>query len=965
MEYLRLALLGILPVIATLVFFLLLKKTKFSKLNYWVIQVIVGIIFGGIATLSTEFGAHIDGAVMNARDAVPIAAGLFFGLPAGIISGAIGGLERFLHQFWVASDYTYIACSISTFLSGLIAGLLNKFVFKDRYANFFQALFIGMVLETSHIVMIFITHVDDPHRAFSLVKIIGNPMILVNGLSVMFSCLMVRIFERKKIQIEKGNFFKKRRSINTILHVSLFIIITFSYANVALFTRNIQTHIAKADAGELITENIDDAAGDIIDSSDNNLLELTRNIAANLNNYGSVSNNYLTNLLNTFEVAEINIIDNNGIISYSSTYVDESNPGFVGYVMADQEQSAEFLVLLDGTVTEFVQAYRKIGASTEEHVVYMKYAGVVVNDEIGAFVQVGYDTELYYDELETVVSQIGKNRHVGSEGFVIIADENYNVVTSSEDRLEKGRPLSEFGFDSDFERVYKPYTRYQLKIVNNSSYFMYTFEEGYFILGVLPMSEVNFSRDMSTYINIYLEFIVFAVVFLVVYSIVDRYMLGELKYVNNGLKKITEGELDTKLEKYKSIEFMNLSNSINSTVDTLKDFIAKEAERLDKELALAKTIQLSSLPTQVAYLSHHEFDVYAAMKTAKEVGGDFYDYFPLDNDRFAIVMADVSGKGIPAALFMMRTKSLIKSLLETGLSVDEVMNRANNKLNEGNDTNMFVTCWVGVVFLSKGLLEYANAGHNPPLVRHEGKFTYLRSKPNFILGAMERIKYTRYSYQFDPGDTIFLYTDGITEAVKDGHILYGEERLENYINTLTTLNPTKIVEGVLNNTIEFTEGNEQSDDMTLLAFSYYGKNNHYRFDYVSTKEEYERAQSDLRNTLKANQISDKIIEKFILALEEIFMNVVLYGYKDGPGKVIVTLDLTLKQVTMSIIDEGKQFNPLAKPDPDLTLSADDRPIGGLGILMVKKIMDAIHYTYQERHNFLMMSMYLDEEKKGE
>ena len=964
MGYLNLALFGLVPVLITLIFSILLKKTKFNKLNYWLIQIIIGVTFGGIAVLSTEFGVRVNGAVMNARDAAPIAAGLFFGLPAGIIAGVIGGVERFLHQFWVTTDYTFLACSTSTIISGVVAGLLNQFIFKKEMPNFFQALFIGMVLETSHIVMIFITHVDDPYTAYKLVDKIGNPMIVVNGISVMLSCLVTQIFEYKnKKENRKGS--EKKRRIATILHISLFCTIAFSYANVALFTHNIQTHIANSNSINEISESIHDVSNDIGDSSDSNLLSITKNIASNLNNNGSVDNYYLKNLLNVFNVSEINVVNTDGVIAYSSTWESDSNPGFVGYVMADEEQSAEFLVLLDGTVNEFVQAYRAIGASTEEDIVYMKYAGVVTNPEIGAFVQVGYDTSLYYGDLEEVVELIAKNRHIGQDGFVIVADDDYKIVSSTNNVLEKGTLLSDYGFAQHFFTSYKEGKRYSATINEIKAYFMYTFREGYFIIGALPQSEVTFSRNMSTYVSSYLEFIVFAIIFLIIYTIISRYVLDELKHVNKGLNKITQGELDTKLEKYHSLEFKELSNSINSTVDTLKDFIAKEAERIDKELALAKTIQLSSLPTQVAYLSHHEFDVYATMKTAKEVGGDFYDYFPLDNDRFAIVMADVSGKGIPAALFMMRTKSLIKSLLETGLSVDEVMNRANNKLCVGNDTNMFVTCWVGVIFLSKGLLEYANAGHNPPLLKHNGTFTYLRTKPNFVLGAMENMRYAKNTFQFETGDSVFLYTDGITEAVKNEKEMYGEKRLEQFINSLTTIDPTKIVNSVLDNTIEFTEGHEQSDDMTLLSFSYYGKNTHYRFDYSSTKEEYLKAQDDLKNILKSNQISDKIIEKFNLALEEIFMNVVLYGYKDKPGNIILTLDLTPKQATLTIIDECKQFNPLAKPDPDITLSAEERPIGGLGILMVKKLMDSVHYTYQEKHNILMMSMYIDEDEKGE
>ena len=966
MVYLKLALFGIISPILILGIFFLNKWKKFNKINFWIKQTIYGIVFGGVAILCTEFGVRNGGTILNVRDSAVIAAGLFLGWPAGVISGLIGGLERFFSAYWTGAFYTQIACSISTFISGAAAGIIRQFVFRNKTPKWFQAFGVGVILETSHILMIFITNMGDVIYAFTYVRQIGNTMIIGVGLSCMVSGLVRNLLEYDWSSGKKRT--SKKWHISTILHSLLFTTSVFAYINVALFTYNIQNRISNQNATDTLSNAVRDVALDINDNSDSNLLQHCRDTATFLEYYYDpetpqigylFTDSVLEELVKPscpeyMKVSEINYVDSLGIITYTS------NPEWKGYNMRQGEQSNEFVAhLLYEKEEEFVQDFRTTAGDSE---ISMKYAGKRMAH--GGFIQVGYSADMYYDELKTIVRSSVKNRHIGKDGLIFVTDNDQNIVATTY-LVDEYKRLSEIGFNDDISTK-EPYKMFSSKCnvyKGGAIRYLLANEEGYYIVGIIAEEEIMTLRNMSIYVSSYLELIVFAMVFMIIYVIFNRFVLRDLKKVNNGLEKITSGDLSVVLKVNTSQEFEYLSNSINGTVDTLKGFIAAEAQRMEKELAMAKAIQLSSLPSQLAYLYQHEFGVYAMMKTAKEVGGDFYDYFQLSDGKFVIVMADVSGKGVPAALFMMRAKSLIKSFLEIGLSIDEATKRANRKLCEGNEAEMFVTCWAAVI-TREGVMEYTNAGHNPPLIRRNGRYEYLRTKPNFVLGAMEMSKYDKYTVQLEPGDVVFLYTDGITEAQNAANDFYGEGRLIKCINSIETLAPQKITEAILEDTMMFTGDHEQSDDMTLLTFTYLGKDNHERFRYEAKMEEFEVARQDLTRVLTEAGLSKTIQDKFVLCLEEIFVNIVSYGYEglDKKGEIILDVSYSEPQASITFTDNARKFNPLKKQDPDITLDADERPIGGLGIFMIKKIMDSIYYTHQDGKNILTMSMYFMNKK---
>ena len=249
-----------------------------------------------------------------------------------------------------------------------------------------------------------------------------------------------------------------------------------------------------------------------------------------------------------------------------------------------------------------------------------------------------------------------------------------------------------------------------------------------------------------------------------------------------------------------------------------------EKERINKELELAKEIQLSILPSSFpAFPDHKEFELYAAMRPAKEVGGDFYDYFLTDNDHLALVIADVSGKSIPAALFMMNVKSMIKDQMMSGCDPEQALYRVNQSICEENQSLMFVTVWLALLDLSTGEGLVCNAGHENPCFRPAGEaFSMIKNKHNLAVGVMENAKYQNRRFVLHPGDTLFVYTDGVPEAINDAQQMFGDERLVETLNQKADASPEALISHVIDTVDRFAENTPQFDDITLLSLRYHG-----------------------------------------------------------------------------------------------------------------------------------------------
>ena len=252
--------------------------------------------------------------------------------------------------------------------------------------------------------------------------------------------------------------------------------------------------------------------------------------------------------------------------------------------------------------------------------------------------------------------------------------------------------------------------------------------------------------------------------------------------------------------------------------------VTAEKERIGTELHMANQIQESMLPSIFpAFPERSEFDIYAVMDPAREVGGDFYDFFLIDKDHLCMVIADVSGKGIPAALFMMISKIIIQSCAMLGRDAGEILTKTNEALCSNNRMEMFVTVWIGILEISTGKLTAANAGHEYPAIKTGNKFELLKdNKHGLVIGAMPGIVYKEYELDLKPGDKLFLYTDGVAEATRGGEELFGTKRMLDALNKDPDADPTILLRNVRRAVDEFVGSDEQFDDLTMLGFEYNG-----------------------------------------------------------------------------------------------------------------------------------------------
>ena len=277
-------------------------------------------------------------------------------------------------------------------------------------------------------------------------------------------------------------------------------------------------------------------------------------------------------------------------------------------------------------------------------------------------------------------------------------------------------------------------------------------------------------------------------------------------------------------------EIHNLATSIDKMETDMVRYIdnltqaAVEKERIGTEMNLAKDIQANSVPTEFPpFPDRKEFDIYAVMDPAREVGGDFYNFGFIDDDHLALVIGDVSGKGVPAALFMMVSNILITNTATMGKTPADVLEAVNNSLFEHNTVEMFVTIWLGILEISTGKIIAANAGHEYPAVMTNGRFSLLKDKHGFVAAGMRDMKYTNYEIQLQPGDKLFVYTDGVPEATNEAEELFGTDRMIDVLNKDPEASPEKILANITEGINDFVKDAEQFDDLTMLCLEYRGK----------------------------------------------------------------------------------------------------------------------------------------------
>lgn len=406
-------------------------------------------------------------------------------------------------------------------------------------------------------------------------------------------------------------------------------------------------------------------------------------------------------------------------------------------------------------------------------------------------------------------------------------------------------------------------------------------------------------------------------------------------------------------------ELRELADSFATMYREVGAYIAKletvtaEKERIGAELDVAAKIQSSMLPCVFpAFPNRNEFDIYATMDPAKEVGGDFYDFFMVDADHLAFVVADVSGKGVPAALFMVIGKTLIKD--HTGLHDDlgEVFTEVNNILCASNSEEMFITAFEGVLNLKTGELRYVNAGHEIPfLCRKGGVFEPYKVRAGFVLAGMQGIRYRAGSIQLEPGDKVFQYSDGIPEAINSEKAPYGMKRLESVLAKNSEKAPSELLPLVKADVDAFVGDADQFDDITMLCIEFKGNGRKAEISLTPDAESVKTVAEFLDTTLEAWEIPMKVVSKLQIVADEIYSNIVRYSQAKN-AKVTAVQNGTV--LSLRFEDDGKPYDPTTAAEPDITASAEEREIGGLGIFIVRNMMDSMDYRYKDGHNVLTL-----------
>ncbi|MBR0151471.1 MAG: SpoIIE family protein phosphatase [Synergistaceae bacterium] len=559
---------------------------------------------------------------------------------------------------------------------------------------------------------------------------------------------------------------------------------------------------------------------------------------------------------------------------------------------------------------------------------------------------------------------------MGRGAYAFIVDHMGKVISSSDNPNAEAAMLSD---DPDITpQIAREILagRTSVALSRSETYYAYTpiRSTGWKLCIKMPRSLV-LSPLSYIYENVEWAILLLLLSFVIIWAVVriagrkfSERLTAPIRRLGHDVDKISSGNLEHRAEITSDDEIGELARHFNDMTASLREYIAyladvtAEKERIGAELSIATQIQADMLPKIIPpFLNHEAFDISATMYPAKEVGGDFYDFFMIDDNHLALVMADVSGKGVPAALFMVVAKTLIKNRAMMGGTPGEILHDVNNQLCEGNDSSLFVTVWLGILELPTGKVTASNAGHEPPAIRRAGgKYELFGTAQNVALAIMEDMEFSDDEFKLEHLDTIYLYTDGVTEATNTQRQLYGTDRMIDELNS-TRGAPADEVLTLMNRSVrEFTGDVPQFDDVTMLCLQFFGSiemltveaDTGKLHDVIAFVDEY----------LEKWGCPASFISEIELAVEEIFVNIASYAYKDKEAGGMATISIRHlgKDVEIIFTDSGTPYNPLEHSDPDITLDADERDIGGLGIYIVKQSMNSVSYEYIGDNNVFRM-----------
>ena len=398
----------------------------------------------------------------------------------------------------------------------------------------------------------------------------------------------------------------------------------------------------------------------------------------------------------------------------------------------------------------------------------------------------------------------------------------------------------------------------------------------------------------------------------------------------------------------------------------LEDKIELANRRMLEELSFARDIQMGMLPLLFpAFPERAELALDAVLEPAREVGGDFYDFYFLDENRLCLVVADVSGKGAPAALFMAVSKTLIKSRAANDFDPASILTQVNGELAENNTTSTFVTVFLAILDVTTGALQFCNAGHNPPFVKNsKGALQRLEALHGPILGVLPGLEYSKDTVILEPGDMLVMYTDGVTEAMNEKEEEYSDQRLADLLAKSGGQIPNELTLEILEDVRSHQGSAEQSDDITLLAAKYQGRvpdeKGHMEIHILNRSPEISVVEEKFHDYATGIGVPDTDRQTLSMVIDDLLNNVISYAYPEG-GDHQILVDLTLRgaRLVLMIEDDGIPFNPFETEQPDVGQSVEERGIGGLGIHLVRETMDEYHYQRRADKNIVILVKNLD------
>ena len=573
----------------------------------------------------------------------------------------------------------------------------------------------------------------------------------------------------------------------------------------------------------------------------------------------------------------------------------------------------------------------------------------------------------YPDSYTTVISRKGL--------FIAHPDKDVVLHQSLSERADE---LQDERFEEAAHRIVKHESgSLRLELNGKDELICYSplLRSGWSVCYVCPYDNI-----MKTLGNTMLYGLLILVAGLLVMLVCTRYIiLGVTRPVTQlteAAYRIAQGRFDAELPPIKSRDemgrlreaFAHMQTSLTTYISELTE-ATRAKERIASELNVARKIQMGLVPrTFSPFAECKSLELFGALKPAKEVGGDFYDFFFRD-DKLFFAIGDVSGKGIPASLVMSITRTLFRIGGGSEDAPETIVNGINKAMSVDNEANMFVTMFVGVLDLESHTLSFCNAGHNPPFITNEeGTCVRLPIQPNIPIGVMPDFVYSGEKTIMSEDSLLLLYTDGLVEAENTEHKQFGEQRVTEVLSRAKGFAVKEIVESLINEVAGFEHPAEQFDDLTLLALRL--KSRHSKPGNVLTRtikervlmlenrtEELTKLQAFLQEVCGDLSLSASLCDSLNVALEEAVVNIINYGYPEGTtGFIQLTAEFDAKEqcLIFTLSDNGKPFNPLGAEDADTESALQDRKIGGLGIFLMRRMMDDIRYSYADGQNQLRM-----------